>query len=119
MLLVQAWQEMQNHPEQRYQVFVQHPQNWAIKGWVAVFKDDGTEASRLREEAKMARFIGIFDSRITRQEFYYECIQMCFEYRFSRTGRGACPVIYASSELSDTAVFELIRPNKIEGKRGG
>ena len=83
MLLVQAYREMQANPDQRYQVFVQHPQNWPSKGWISVFKDDGSPACQLREMDKHERFIGIFDCNIEEGDFYLECTQACLAYRFS------------------------------------
>lgn len=118
MLLVQAYKELIDHPQRQYQVFVQYPQNWAEKGWLAVFQYDGGPAAQIREQDKFDRLIGVFDHRIDELAFYRICTRACLEYRFKDKDRGVCcPIVTDWSRLNDDILADLVKDANLIARR--
>jgi len=109
MLLTQAYQEIESHPGQQYQVFVQHPQNWKAKGWICVFKYYGSAEDLIRENNKADRFLGVFDSRIPATTFYQVVTQACLDHRFNKTRRTNCPTMASLLTDEDLDIIDDIR----------
>ena len=78
---------MHSHPGLKYQAFVQHPQNWQAKGWIALFQYTDSYEDVERETKKAERFLGIFDYRIEELDFYSMMTQACLDYRFSKMAK--------------------------------
>ncbi len=87
MRLIEAYEKLHECPGQQYQLVVQHPQNWREKGEVAVFKCLDPEKTREREYRKGERLIGVFDNRISLEDFLEIVVACCKEYHFAKTRR--------------------------------
>jgi hypothetical protein len=101
MLLAQAWERISDKPGYRFQVFVQYPQNWSVKGWIAVFQHDGTPECEARIQDKADRFIGVYDSSAKRQDFFSDCSFACLQYRF-KDKPVSCPIVDTRAAIGDS-----------------